>query len=350
MAWAARGVDARVSQGWGWLARRLPGLALVTGVALVAVVVEAWTRSLLGHSLAEALVLALLLGAILRNTLRLPAAATPGIQFAAKSLLEVVVALLGAGVSLPVLLAAGPTLLLLVTLAVVVGIGVSLLLGHLLGLEPRLALLVAVGNAIGGNSAIAAVAPIIRATQAEVASAVAVTAVLGLAAVLPLPLTISLAGLDHYQYGVLAGMTVYAVPQALAAAFPVGQLAGEVATLVKLTRVMLLAPVVLSLTLVWRRVARQSGGPASLFPPWFITAFLALTALRSVGLLADTIALPLRDVSRPLMVLAMAGLGLGVNVAAVRAVGPRVFGAVAGSLALLVALGLLLIRAFGLAG
>ena len=101
MAWATSGADERVSQGWGWLTRRLPGLALVTGLAFVAVAVEVWTRSLFGYPIAEALVMALLLGAILRNTIRLPDAVTPGLQFAAKPLLEVAVALLGAGVSLP---------------------------------------------------------------------------------------------------------------------------------------------------------------------------------------------------------------------------------------------------------
>ena len=108
-------------------------------------------------------------------------------------------------------------------LALAAGYGI----GRALGLNPRLATLIACGNAICGNSAIAAVAPVIGADQEDVASSIAFTAVLGVIVVLTLPLLVPLLGLDDFQYGALAGMTVYAVPQVLAATFPVGRLAAR---------------------------------------------------------------------------------------------------------------------------
>ena len=110
----------------------------------------------------------------------------------------------------------------------------------MLELHGKLALLVAVGNSICGNSAIAAVAPVIGAEKRDVASSISLTAVIGVALVLGLPSFVALAHLSFYQYGVLTGITVYAVPQVVAAAFPVSQLSGEVATLVKLVRVLFL--------------------------------------------------------------------------------------------------------------
>jgi uncharacterized integral membrane protein (TIGR00698 family) len=337
-------VDWLTGVGWRWLATRAAGLGLTATLAGLALLMERWQRLALDQPLVEAVVTALLLGVVVRNAVRLPSILAPGIQFAAKPLLEAAVVLLGAGISLPMLLAAGPSLVLAILAVVGLGMAAALLLGRLLGLGPRLAVLVAVGNAICGNSAIAAVAPIIGATRAEVASAVALTAVLGVGLVLALPVSIPLADLSQYQYGVLAGLTVYAVPQVLAAALPVGWLAGEVAALVKLTRVALLGPVVLIISVL---VRRQGGAPVRTpghWLPWFVLGFLALALLRSLGVLPDGLAGTVREVSRLLTVLAMAALGLGVELTAMRRVGPRVLATVAGSLLLVVVLGLVLVQ------
>jgi uncharacterized membrane protein YadS len=164
----------------------------------------------------------------------------PGIRLSAGMLLEVAVALLGASLDLHSALAAGPGLLLgiagVVAAALVMGYGV----GRAAGLPRRMAALVACGNAVCGNSAIAAVAPVIGATAREVASAIAFTAVLGVAAVLALPLLAPALGLSATQYGVLAGLSVYAVPQVLAATAPLGGLSMQAGTLVKLVRVLML--------------------------------------------------------------------------------------------------------------
>jgi uncharacterized integral membrane protein (TIGR00698 family) len=322
-------------------------MAGLTGAALA--VGELETRAL-GQPLIEALVVALLLGLLVRNLLPAPAIAAlaPGAGVAAKQVLEVAVALLGANVAFPVLLEAGPALLVLVVAGVASGLGAGLVLGRAFGLGTKLAVLVAVGNAICGNSAIAAVAPVIRADKRDVASAIGLTAVLGVTLVLGLPLLIGPFGLDHYRFGVLAGMSVYAVPQVVAAAFPVSELSGEVATLVKLTRVLLLGPVVVAMGLLFRGGSAKRG--LTVYLPWFVLAFLALAALRSAGLLPDTLAGPAHELSRLLTVLAMAGLGFGVELVAVRGVGPRVAATVGASLAFLVGFTLLAVRLLNVQG
>src|SRR5206468_4876555 len=152
-------------------------------------------------------------------------------------------------------------------------------IGRAAGLSGKLSLLVACGNAICGNSAIAAVAPVIGADREDVAASIALTAVLGVVVVLALPLLIPLLGYSHYQYGVLAGLTVYAVPQVLAAAFAVSTLSGQVATAVKLARVLMLGPVV---TFFAVRAHRAGSSTLSLrrLVPWFVVGFVVLATLR----------------------------------------------------------------------
>jgi uncharacterized integral membrane protein (TIGR00698 family) len=346
------GVSAWRERGTIDLSGLAPGLVAAGLVALVAVAVEDLERAAFGQPIVEALVAAILVGMVVRNVMGLPAGLAPGAAYAAKPLLEVGVLLLGATIDARQVLAAGTVLLIAIAVGVTGGIAVSYSLGRLIGLPAKLALLVAVGNSICGNSAIAAVAPVIRADKKDVASSIALTAIVGVVVILSLPLLVPLAHLTFYQYGVVAGMSVYAVPQVIAASFPVSPLSGQVATLVKLVRVLFLGPVVLVLGIL-ARARGEATGTASRRPayvPWFISGFLLLAALRLVGLVpAEGVALA-QPVSRDLMILAMAGLGLGVDFAALRKVGPRVLVAVVGSLAFLVSLSLGLVLGLHVAG
>lgn len=322
----------------------LPGLALAAGLTLAAWGLQAAEVALFGNAVVEALVLALLLGMIVRTAWTPPTRFDAGIDFGAKQVLETAIVLLGASVNLPLLLRAGAPLVVAIVAVVVGGLAAGYAIGRVLGLNPRLATLIACGNAICGNSAIAAVAPVIGADQEDVASSIAFTAVLGVIVVLLLPLLIPLLGLDEYQYGALAGMTVYAVPQVIAATFPVGRLAGEVGTLVKLVRVLLMGPVILFFTFRAHKVGTQKLSAATVVP-WFIAGFLLLAAARSFGLIPAEVTGPVREVSRWMTVLAMAALGLGVDVRILGRVGPRVIAAVTASLLVLITLSAALIFA-----
>ena len=329
------------------LGGRLPGIALATGVGIVSVGIAAVEERIFGHPIIEGLVVAILLGMLLRTVWTPPQAMESGISFAAKEVLEVAIFLLGASVDLPLLLRAGPSLAIGIVLLVIVGIGGSYAIGRACGLPKKLAVLVACGNSICGNSAIAAVAPVIGAKQEHVASSIAFTAILGVVVVLGLPMLIHPLGMNNYQYGVLAGLTVYAVPQVLAAAFPVSVLSGQVGTLVKLVRVLMLGPVVLFFAVTNRGSQNSSTGTRfqiTRFVPWFIIGFLALAIMRSAGAMPATWVNPTRAVSGWLTVAAMAALGLGVDLKVISKVGPRVIGTVSASLVMLIVLSVSLIR------
>ncbi|PZW48077.1 putative integral membrane protein (TIGR00698 family) [Humitalea rosea] len=344
----------------GGPARLLPGLLLCLAVTVAAVGLEHAETWVFGRAWLEPLVLAILLGAALRTAWTPGAHWHPGIAFSAKFLLELAVVLLGASVSAATILAVGPALLLGITGFVVVAVLGGYGLCRLLGLPRRMAILVACGNAICGNSAIAAVAPVIGADGDEVAASIAFTAVLGVAAVLGLPLLVPLLGLSGTQFGVLAGLTVYAVPQVLAATAPLGVLAVQVGTLVKLVRVLMLGPVVLVLSLLTPRLREAPGAAAPhvtagdrptlhRLVPWFILGFLAMSLLRSLGLIPQPVLAPLAGAASALTVISMAALGLGVDVRTVARAGGRVSAAVSLSLLALGAIALGLIRLLGVA-
>ena len=335
---------------WHGVFRLLPGIALAAGVGVAALVVAGIEERAFGHPIIEGLVVAILLGMIIRTAWSPPAQVEAGVGFTAKQVLEVAVCLLGASVDLPLLLKAGPSLAIGIVLLVVIGIAASYSIGRALGLPQKLSVLVACGNAICGNSAIAAIAPVIHADKEHVASSIAFTAILGVAVVIGLPFLIHPLGLSNYQYGVLAGLTVYAVPQVLAAAFPVSMLSGQVGTLVKLVRVLMLGPVVLFFALKHRN---DADAPAEIegarfritrFVPWFIIGFLALAGLRSAGLIPAAWVAPTRAVSSWLTVAAMAALGLGVDLKAIARVGRPVILTVTASLVLLIGLSVSLIH------
>jgi uncharacterized integral membrane protein (TIGR00698 family) len=327
----------------------LPGVALCIAVSVAALLLQRIEAHLFGRAWLEALVLAIVLGTAIRTLVRPGRRFTPGIGFASKPLLEVAVVLLGASVSLPAVLAAGPRLLAGIAAVVAIAIPASYALGRALGLPHRMATLVACGNSICGNSAIAAVAPVIGADARDVSSAIAFTAVLGVAVVLALPLAVPLLHLTPLRYGVLAGLTVYAVPQVLAATAPVGALAVQIGTLVKLVRVLMLGPVVLLLSLRARSAPAAGGVRLHRLVPWFILGFLALAALRSLGLVPGVALAPAALAANLLTVIAMAGLGLSTDLATVARAGVSVTAAVIGSLLLLGAISLGLIRLLGVA-
>ena len=279
-----------------------------------------------------------------------------GIAFSAKQLLEVAVMLLGASISLSALVASGPALLTGIVATVAIALIASYAIGRLLGLPARMSILIACGNAICGNSAIAAVAPVIGASGDDVASSIAFTAILGVLVVLGLPLLIPLLGTTPTEYGVLAGLTVYAVPQVLAATVPVSLVSTQVGTLVKLVRVLMLGPVVLGLSLLAPRLRDEPGAPAGArkklgffkLVPWFILGFLALATARSLGLVPDAALAPLTRTAGILTVIAMAALGLGVDVRVVARVGGRVTLAVTASLGILLLVSIALVRGLGI--
>jgi uncharacterized integral membrane protein (TIGR00698 family) len=326
------------------------GMALCALVTLIAVTIQALEETLVDHPYVEAIVLAILLGTAIRTLWEPGGRWRAGIAFSAKQVLEVAVALLGASLSIAAIAASGPVLLVAIVTVVVLSLAISFGISRSLGLPVRLSILIACGNSICGNSAIAAVAPVIGASTDDVASSISFTAVLGVIVVLGLPLLIPLLHLSETQYGVLAGMTVYAVPQVLAATIPAGLVSTQTGTLVKLIRVMMLGPVVACIAVFARslRGDRSAGAiePNSFFKtvPWFIVGFFALAALRSLSLIPDGAVFPLQRIASILTIMSMAALGLGVDLRVIGRVGGKVTAAVTLSLLFLLVVSLCLVR------
>ncbi|HCJ73207.1 putative sulfate exporter family transporter [Ochrobactrum sp. Kaboul] len=320
-----------------------PGLALAGVVAGVAGAVEWIEIDQAGYAYVDGLVAAILAGTLLRTGFGLKPRFGPGVTFAAKTILEIAIVLLGGTVSTAAIFSLGVPLIVTVLAVVMLALVVSYGVGRLVGLNQKLALLVACGNSICGNSAIMAAAPVIDARSEDVASSIGFTAVLGMVVILLLPITVYLFGLSEWQYGVVAGLSVYAVPQVVAAAAPIGPLSAQIGTIVKLVRVLMLGPLVLAIGLRYGQQG-QARLPVTQFVPWFILGFGILLAARSSGLLPDALVGILQQASFTLTLVAMAGLGLSVDLRSVLASGGRVLTAGVVSILCLVALAILAAR------
>jgi uncharacterized membrane protein YadS len=335
-----------------YLQRLLPGILLCIAITFAAMLLEAAETYLVGHTYLEALVVAILIGVAIRATWQPGPRFNPGIHVCAKFVLECAIVMLGASVSAAAIMALGPILIAGIVCIVAVAIGTSYCVCRLLGLPQRMAILIACGNSICGNSAIAAVAPVIgadgvvdlvhrrpwRCRRPYVAAA------------RPRPASVVDA------YGVLVGLTVYAVPQVLAATLPIGALSNQVGTVIKLVRVMMLGPVVLGFSLLAGGLRPTHCRPNRRGPrfremiPWFITGFLALMLIRSLGLIPAAVVPPVTHAAASLTTIAMAGLGLGVDLHTVARTGLRVTLAVTVSLLVLGVISYALIRISGICG
>ncbi len=332
----------------------LPGLGLCIAVTLAASLLQVGETRLFGRAWLEALVIAILLGTAVRTLWTPSARWRPGVEFSAKILLEIAVVLLGATVSAAMIVSTGVPLLVGIVCVVALAIAISYGLGRLFGLPHRMATLIACGNSICGNSAIAAVAPVIGADGEDVAASIAFTAVLGVLVVLGLPVMAIALHMSPHEFGAFAGLVVYAVPQVLAATAPISSVSAQMGTLVKLVRVLMLGPVVLVLSLLTRRDRdeadetapaitagdrpKRSLPPLHQLVPWFIIGFLLLVAARSMNLIPAFALKPAGVTANWLTVVSMAALGLGVDIRVIARTGLRVTAVVSLSL---IALGLI---------
>lgn len=269
---------------------------------------------------APAMLFALLLG-IAFNFLATHESCRSGVEFSAKALLRLGVALLGIRLSLGdvVALGFGPALSVagLVGLTLLVGV----LLARLVGKSSALGVLT--GGAVGicGASAalaIAAILPKSRISERDTLFTVVGVTTLSTVAMVLYPVLTRLLGFDEVATGLLIGATIHDVAQVVGAGYSVSEQAGDVATLVKLQRVALLPVVLFALILLGRR---EGGGGLNL--PWFLVAFVALVALNSTGVVPAWLQTALAEASRWMLVVAIAALGVKTSLTAMFEVGPR---------------------------
>lgn len=286
---------------------------LLPGVLIAAIIALA-SQFIAEHYGAPTMLLALLFGISL-NFLGSEAKSRPGIDFGSRQLLRLGVALLGVRISGEVLTLLGWKVVLLVVLAVVATIGFGLAVSRLFGFRYRFAFLSAGAVAICGASAAMAIAAILprdaRSEERLIFTVVSVTLLSTLAMIVYPVLSVAI-GFDDKTTGIFIGATVHDVAQVVGAGFSVSEETGNVATLVKLLRVIMLAPVVVVAALVIRTVAtaQEAEGKRPPLVPFFVIGFVALAALRSTGLVPEIIVEIASEASRWLLVVAIASVGL----------------------------------------
>lgn len=303
---------------------RLPGLVLVVGLAVVATAIAKTSSSL------SPLVTGIIIGALVANVVPIPVRFNAGIAFCARSVLRVGIVILGLRLSLGDLGALGASGLVVVAAAVTTTFFGTQWMGRRLGLGKDLSLLVATGYSICGASAIAAMDGVVDAEEEETAYAITLVTLCGSLSIIVLPLIASAVGLEGEQYGTWVGGAVHDVGQVVATANYGGDDSLAAATVVKLTRVVLLAPLV-ALVALRRRAAADAAGVDDAatetarppLVPMFVIGFLVAIGVRSSGVLSDGALSFASDLEKIVLTVALVGLGLGVRVAKMRRLGGR---------------------------
>ena len=296
---------------------------LFPGIA-VALIVAATAQFLAEHYATPAMLLALLLG-IAVSFLGEEGKTVPGIAFSARSLLRLGIACLGVRVSMVLMMGLGWDLIALVVGGVIATIGFGLLVARFLGHKWRFALLTAGSVAICGASAAMAISAILprddRSEERLIFTVMGVT-VLSTIAMITYPVLVNFLDLNAIQSGVFIGGTIHDVAQVVGAGFSISEQTGDTATLVKLMRVAMLAPIVLVASLLIRSFAElPKDGARPPLLPGFVVAFLALAVLNSFGLIPAVVIEFLSQTSRWLLLTAIAAVGMKTNLKQVLAVG-----------------------------
>ena len=300
----------------------LPGLILAVLLATAAFLVAdlPWVRNTLHVS---ALLLVILFGMLVRSVFPIPAAATPGLRMAQRPILRWAVAGLGFRLSLRELWAIGAPALVVVTVSTGLALWFGWWIAGRLGVPRKLAILLGVGGAICGASAVVAADSVVQGESRDAPIALAVITLLGTIGILLYPLLYHALAMTPFVYGVWDGASLHEMAQVVAAGFGVSDEAARVATVVKLARIALLAPVVLLLAADLRRHHQHTGAAQVAPVPWFLVLFLVFAVINSIGVVPTPWLDLLRRADLWLLCVGMAGVGLQTGFHDVREAGIR---------------------------
>lgn len=329
-------------------------LGLIPGFAMALVIAAAarFLESLLTIHLIGASVIALFIGMIINAFFKPNKYTAPGIKFTSKKVLKFAIILLGASLSIGTILQVGKLSLLVMVFTLLTCFGGGYFIGKALGLNWKLSNLISAGTGICGGSAIAAIAPVIDAEDKDIAYAISATFLFDMAMIVLFPIMGRALGLSDMAYGLWAGTAVNDTSSVVAAGYAYSEAAGDFATMVKLTRTLSIIPTVVVFALInvriKRRAALASGSGeeikaqvsvGKLFP-WFILFFVLLAIVNSTGVIPAWLSAGAKDVSKFLMVAALAAIGLNTDFREMRASGimPMVHGFAISALVVVVAI------------
>ena len=321
----------------------IPGLVISILIAVVAKTIE----NLLPVHIIGASVMALFIGMIINHFWR-PKFLKPGVKFTSKKVLKFAIILLGASLSVRVVLSVGKLSLMVMFFTLLTCFGGGYIIGKALKLNWKLSNLISAGTGICGGSAIAAIAPVIDAKDSDVAYAMSATFLFDMAMIVLFPIMGRMMGLSDMAYGLWAGTAVNDTSSVVAAGYAFSEGAGDFATMVKLTRTLSIIPTVLVFSFVNLRVKRRENknlgyekvNLSKIFP-WFILGFLALAVVNSFGIIPSDISAFAKNLSKFLMVAALAAIGLNTSFKDMKKSGinPMIHGFLISALVVVVAIG-----------
>jgi uncharacterized integral membrane protein (TIGR00698 family) len=304
-----------------------PGLVLAATAAAAAYAV----RQLPGMTTFSPMILAIVIGIAFHNIVGTPAWAKQGVTFSMRRLLRVAIILLGLQLTITQVAEVGGRGIGIIALTLVSTFAFTVWMGRLLGVDSKLAQLIAAGTSICGASAVIATNTVTNAQDEDVAYAVACVTVFGSVAMFAYPLLPGLLHLDPHAFGLWSGASIHEIAQVVAASFQDGQKAGEFGTIAKLSRVMLLAPMVIALGVIASRSSERGATAARPPMPWFVLGFVAMVGINSVVTIPAEARTWIVALTTFLLSVALAAMGLETDIAKLTARGfrPALLGALA---------------------
>lgn len=293
------------------------GVAICFAVASLSVAVE----KLIPGELLGASIIALFMGTII-NSFFHPTWIKPALKFTSKKILKGAIILLGASLSINTIMSVGKMTFFVMIFTFAMCFGGGYFIRKLFGLNWKLGNLISAGTGICGGSAIAAIAPVIDADDKDIAFAMSSTFLFDMVMIALYPLMGKALGMSDIAYGIWAGTSVNDTASVVASGYAFSEVAGDFATMVKLTRTIAIIPTVLVFAFIGTRIKQKelkeagNGQKVNLMKiiPWFIGGFLLLAVLNSVGCIPVAASGVLKDTSKFLMVTALAAIGLGTSI------------------------------------
>lgn len=320
------------------------GVAVCFALAGISVLIE----HLVPGGLLGASIIALFMGTII-NSFFHPTWMKPALKFTSKKILKLAIILLGASLSINVIMSVGKMTFFVMLFTFAMCFGGGYFIRKIFGLNWKLSNLISAGTGICGGSAVAAIAPVIDADDKDIAFAMSSTFLFDMVMIALYPIMGELLGMTDMAYGIWAGTSVNDTASVVASGYAFSEAAGDFATMVKLTRTIAIIPTVLVFAYIGIRVKRKemqnaSGGTKKVnivkIVPWFIVGFLALAVMNSFGYIPAEVSSVMKTASKFLMVTALAAIGLGTSIIDFKKAGfaPMLYGITIDTLVTLTAL------------
>jgi uncharacterized integral membrane protein (TIGR00698 family) len=295
-----------------------PGLFLTTVIAGLAFAL----RQIPGVSTFSPMILAIVIGMAFHNIVGTPRRAKEGVMFSLRRVLRLAIILLGFQLTAQQIAEVGPRGFAIIVATLISTFAFTTWLGRAIGVDRKLTQLIAAGTSICGASAVIATNTVTKGHDEDVAYAVACVTIFGSLAMFAYPVLPGLLHLDAQAFGLWAGASIHEIAQVVAASFQDGQSAGEYGTIAKLSRVMLLAPVVIGLGFLAARRKSHHGTAAGKAPmPWFLVGFIALVALNSVVVVPPEAKALIVPLTTFLLSVSLAAMGLETDISKLKAKG-----------------------------